>query len=320
MKFFLIAFVILFLLAVPMIAYICFRMAFYAPRKEKKDPDAIDIPKGKSYEPFREDMIRWTKEVRALPREHMTVESFDGLTLHANFYEYAPGAPLEIMFHGYRGSAERDLSGGVQRCFRLGRSVLMVDQRCSGLSCGNVITFGIREHRDCLVWAEYAAKRFPDRKIILTGISMGATTVMMTADKDLPGNIIGILADCGFDAAENIIKKVIAGMGLPVKAAYFFVKLGARLFGRFDLEERTALEAVKNAKVPVIFFHGESDDFVPCEMSRALYEACGSRKKLVTVPGAGHGLSYPVAPEEYFAALREFFGPEASHPDMREEE
>lgn len=318
MKPLLIVFVILLLLAVPMIAYICFRMAFYAPRKEKKDPDAIDIPKGKSYEPFREDMIRWTKEVRALPREHMTIESFDGLTLHANFYEYAPGAPLEIMFHGYRGSAERDLSGGVQRCFRLGRSVLMVDQRCSGLSGGNVITFGIREHRDCLAWVEYAAKRFPDRKIILTGISMGATTVMMTADKDLPGNIIGILADCGFDAAENIIKKVIAGMGLPVKAAYFFVKLGARLFGRFDLEEWTALEAVKNAKVPVIFFHGESDDFVPCEMSRALYEACGSRKKLVTVPGAGHGLSYPVAPEEYFAALREFFGPEASHMDMRE--
>ena len=52
----------------------------------------------------------------------------------------------------------------------------------------------------------------------------------------------------------------------------------------------------------------ESDDFVPCEMSRICYEACSSQKKqLVTVPGAGHGLSYPVDPDGYLGALREFF-------------
>lgn len=93
---------------------------------------------------------------------------------------------------------------------------------------------------------------------------------------------------------------------------YPLVKLGARIFGKFNLEEVTPLEAVKRATVPIIFFHGENDDFVPCQMSRELYEACTSRKKLVTVPEAGHGLSYPVQPQAYLSALREFFGPEAS--------
>lgn len=314
MKLFLIISGILLFLAaaVLLIAYICFRMAFFAVRKEKIDPEYIDLPAGKAYEPYHEAMTRWTKELRALPKEHVTVRSFDGLTLHGDFYEYAPGAPMEIMFHGYRGTAERDLSGGVHRAFSLGRSVLLVDQRCSGQSEGNVITFGIREHRDCLVWAAFAAKRFPDRKIILTGISMGASTVLLTADKDLPANVIGILADCGFNSAKDIIQKVIGQMKLP-RISYVFVKLGAKLFGHFDPDETSPEEAVKHAKVPVIFYHGEGDDFVPCEMSRVLYEACSSRKKLVTVPGAGHGLSFPAAPERYLETLRDFFGPEASY-------
>ena len=79
-----------------------------------------------------------------------------------------------------------------------------------------------------------------------------------------------------------------------------------------DTPQITPLEAVKRATVPVIFFHGEKDDFVPCQMSRELYEACASPKKLVTVPEAGHGLSYPVQPQVYLRALREFF-PEASN-------
>ena len=301
--------------AVLMISYICFRMAFLAIREPSKVSDAIDIPEGEIYEPYRPQMEAWTREVRAMPREHFTIQSFDGLSLHADFFEFAPGAPMEIMFHGYRGSAERDLSGGVQRCFLLGRSVLLVDQRTSSRSEGNVITFGIREYRDCLSWVDFAVQHFgPDVKILLTGISMGAATVTMAAGEPLPPNVFGVLADCGYTSPKAIIRKVIRDMGIPPALGYPFVKLGARLYGGFDLEENSPEEALKRATVPVIFYHGEADDFVPCDMSRTNYEACASRKALVTVPGAGHGLSYPVQPERYLQTLRDFFGPEASHP------
>lgn len=304
-------------LLVLLISYICFRIGFYVPDRKPVDPEKIDLPEGEIYEVFWDSMKKWTLETRALPHEDVSIRSFDGLTLYGKYFEFAPGAPIELMFHGYRGNAERDLSGGVQRCFKLGRSALIVDQRCSGRSEGNVISFGINEHRDCLAWVDFMLRRFgPEVRIILTGISMGATTVLIAGGTQLPENVIGILADCGFSSAKDIIQTVVRKMGLPPKLSYPFVKLGAKIFGHFDLEEVDAVTAVKNCKVPVIFFHGEEDDYVPCEMSRINYEACSARKELVLVPGAGHGLCYPVAPAAYLDALRDFFGPAASHPSM----
>ena len=293
--------------------YICYRIAFYAPPREPKPEGFIDLPPGKVYEPFYQQMTDWVLRARELAPKHFQITSFDGLRLHASYYEYAPGAPLEIMFHGYRGNAERDLPGGVQRCFACGRSALVVDQRCAGRSEGRTITFGIKECRDCLSWVDFTLEQLgTDVKIILTGISMGAATVLMAGGEKLPENVIGILADCGYSSPKAIIQTVIRRMGLPPRLSYPFVKLAARIFGGFDLEETSPVEAVKRCTVPVIFFHGQEDDFVPCDMSREIYEACASRKRLVTVPGAGHGLSFPVDRQRYLKEVADFFGPGAS--------
>ena len=147
----------------------------------------------------------------------------------------------------------------------------------------------------------------PDVKIILTGISMGASTVLMASDKNLPSNVVGILADCGFHSGREVICAVADSMHLPSKLLYPFVKLGARLFGRFDLEELTAVDSVRNCKIPVLFFHGADDDYVPSYMSQKNYDACRSRKKLIFIPGAGHGLSFPVDQDRYVAEMNAFF-------------
>ena len=205
-------------IAVLLIAYICYRITFFAPKRKPLLGDQIDIPEGDIYEPWRPYMEKWAKEVRAMPYEEFCITSHDGLKLYAKYYEYAPGAPIEIMFHGYRGSAERDLNGGIQRCRSLGRSTLLVDQRCSGKSDGSTITFGILEHRDCLAWVDFAIRHFgPDVKLLLTGISMGASTVLMAAGQPLPPNVIGVLADCGYTSAREIIQKCAADMKLPGK-------------------------------------------------------------------------------------------------------
>lgn len=300
--------VIFLLLLTLLAAYICFRMVFYEPRKKKLSPEEISFPEGEIYEPYHPLMEKWILEARSYPHKDFYIQSHDGLRLHAKYFEYAPGAVTEIMFHGYRGSAERDLSGGIQRCFALGRNVLLVDQRTSCGSEGHVISFGINEHRDCLAWIDFAVKHFgPDVKLVLTGISMGASTVLMAAGKELPKNVVGVLADCGFSSAKEIICKCAKDQHYPVKLIYPFIKLGAKLFGHFDLEEYSPLEAMKTCKVPVIFFHGEDDDFVPCYMSRDIFELCPTPKKLVTVPGAGHGLVYLVDNEKYFQSVVDFF-------------
>jgi len=296
------------ILAVLLTAYICFRMAFYADRKPSTEE--YPIPEGEIYEPYRDRMVAWMKETRAMPHEDMQIQSFDRLTLRGTYYECIPGGPIELMFHGYRGNADRDLCGGVQRCFALERNTLIVDQRACGASDGNVITFGIHESDDCHRWIAHLIERFgEDVKIIITGISMGASTVMLAAGRELPRQVVGVLADCGYTSARDIIKVVIGKMKLPPKLAYPFVKLGARLFAHFDPDADSSVEAMSRCKVPVLLIHGEDDDFVPCDMSRRNFEACTAPKKLWTVPGAGHGLSILVDQQGYMRVLREFFDP-----------
>lgn len=298
-------------------AYICFYITFFVPKKKyrmtREDVDHLltaepQIPKGEIYEVFREDMVGWIHAIRAMNPRQVSITSHDGLTLRGRFYEYAPGAPVEILFHGYRGCAERDLNGGVFRCAALGHSALLVDHRGSGTSDGNIITFGVLETEDCLRWINFVRGHIhPHADIFLGGVSMGAATVMMASGRELPENVKGILADCGYSSAKEIIKKVVREMKLPADLLYPFIKLGARIFGHFDLDATPPIEAVKHARVPMIFLHGNTDDFVPCDMSRRCCEACAAPKRFVEIEGAGHGLAYPVDPEGYVEAVREFY-------------
>lgn len=291
-------------------AYICYLRVFYNGNKVK-NVEEFSIPEGEIYQPFREKMINWIKQKRALPHTKVSVTSFDGLTLYGEFFEYAPGAPIELMFHGYRGNAERDLSGGIFRCRQLGHSTLLVDHRAAGKSQGHVTGFGITECRDCLDWIDFIINNIdPNAKIILTGVSMGAATVTLAAGHELPDNVIGVLADCGYTSAREIICKVIDEMKLPSRLLYPFVRLGGKIFGHFDPDADSPIAAAARSRVPIIFIHGDADAFVPCDMSRRNFEACASPvKKFVAIGGAGHGLAYSTAPEDYLAALREFFGP-----------
>ncbi|MBE7086003.1 MAG: alpha/beta hydrolase [Clostridiales bacterium] len=289
------------------IAFYCFMRVFYSPKRQPVGEDEYPIPDGEIYEEYREQMTEWTKAIRAMPHEEMSIQSFDGLTLRGNYYEYAKGAPIEILFHGYQGYAERDLCAAVERCFALGRSVILVNQRSSGTSDGRVITFGIRERKDCVAWTRYVSNRFgKDIKIMIGGVSMGAATVLMAADEDLPENVVCIMGDCGYTSAQDIIKKIIKEMRLPADMVYPFVKLGAKIFGGFNLDETSPIQAVQKSKKPVILLHGDTDAFVPYEMSERIYKACTSQKKLVKIEGAGHGLAYPKNPEKYLQGLRDF--------------
>lgn len=289
------------------ISYVCFLMVFKTAKRKPLSKDEYDLPPGEIYEKFHPQMKAWVDSIRSMNRERVEITSFDGLTLRGYYYEYSPNSPLELIFHGYGGNAERDLSGGVERCFALGRSVILIDQRGAGESDGNVCSFGINERRDCLKWIEFASNKFgKERSIIIGGVSMGAATVMMASGEELPDNVVCVMADCGYSSSKEIIKKVIKDMHLSPSFFYPFIKLGGRIFGHFDLEESSPIEAVARSKTPIVFIHGDNDDFVPHYMSEACFNACVSQKKLVTIEGAGHGLAYPVNPQKYVGSLADF--------------
>ena len=296
-------------------AAICYFKVFYSPKRKKRADDDYDLPPGDEYKPFYPQMIEWTKQCRATPYKNVEIVSFDGLTIRGRYYECKPDSTIEIMMHGYQGNLERDLSGGIFRALNIGHSVLVYDHRGNGKSDGNTLTFGINESRDCRKWIDFVINEInKDAKIILSGVSMGGATAMITSGyDDLPPNVVGIVADCGYTSAKDIIKKVIKDMKLPPDLLYPFVKLGARIFGRFDIDEFSPIDQVKKSKIPTIFVHGDADDFVPLEMSERNFEVCSAAKKeLYIVNGAAHGLAYIIAGDDYLAKLTEFFHGENS--------
>lgn len=245
----------------------------------------------------------------AEPFEKVTITSHDGLQLQGRYYHYADGAPLEIMCHGYKGNAIRDFCGNWQVAKADGRNVLLIDQRCHGGSGGHTITFGILERKDVLNWIHWANDRFGTVPVMLSGVSMGAATVLMVSGMDLPDNVKAVVADCPYDAPSNIIKKVLGqDMGMPVGIVYPLIRFGGMVYGRFNLNAFSPLEAVQKTSLPILLIHGDDDRFVPYPMSENIRAAAPEKITFHTVPGAGHALNYMTDPATYEAVLREFTG------------
>jgi fermentation-respiration switch protein FrsA (DUF1100 family) len=253
-------------------------------------------------------MLQLIAALDARPFETVSITSHDGLRLTGRYYHTADGAPLDIAFHGYHGHALRDFCGGSCISFAQGHNLLLVDQRAHGDSEGNTITFGVKEKYDCIDWVHFVISRFGnDVKILLGGVSMGASTVLMASGlAELPPQVKAITGDCGYSSPEAILRKVSRDRKIPDALGYPFLRLGAKLFGGFSLADGGAVEAVKHSRVPIMIMHGEADDFVPYSMALEIFEACPGEKRLLSIPCAGHGLSYFFDTETYSREVGDF--------------
>lgn len=311
------------------IARYAYNIAFKAPKRRNfRD---YTLPTEEQYVPHHTTMKRCMDRLIEIPYEEITVTSFDGLKLFGRYYDASPegiscecsadsttdtcnimhstnqtSAPIHILFHGYKSNPYMDGCGGSGLVTELGHRFIVVDQRSHGESEGNTITFGINERRDCLTWVNYCIGKFGmDTPIILWGLSMGAATVLMASDLNLPANVKGIIADSPFSAPCEIIKKVCKDMHYPPTLLYPFVKLGATLYGHFDLEECSAYQSLANTKTPILLFHGDDDRFVPHEMSVTLSKL-SPMVTFVSIPKAGHGLCYMTEAQTYHDSAIKF--------------
>ncbi|MBQ8350918.1 MAG: alpha/beta hydrolase [Clostridia bacterium] len=258
---------------------------------------------------YRASVEKTLATVEAMPYEPLRIRSHDGLSLFGRLYSVENAIGTVVLFHGYRSYGENDFSGIFSYYMQERRChVLLVDQRAHGESEGKYITFGIHERRDCVAWATYLAERFgASHKIVLDGMSMGAATVMMASAEALPRSVVGIIADCGYSTPVDILCHVGRRMRLPLPLIMPGVMWLCRVLAHFDPYETSAMAAVAQSPLPKLFVHGTADDFVPYEMGERLFAAAGGEKKMVSVEGADHGMSFLVSPEQVLAALTEFF-------------
>lgn len=214
-----------------------------------------------------------------------------------------------IAMHGWRSGWSNDFGLVADFWQASGCSVLYAEQRGQGDSGGAYMGFGMLERYDCLAWARWAAEETGNRlPMYLVGLSMGATTVLMCADMELPMCVRGILADCGFTSAGDIWEHV-ARSQLKLPYGLYGPAAEALCKKRIDMDPRACSteKTLAGAKVPVLLIHGTEDAFVPVEMTYRNYQACTAPKGLLIVPGAEHAMSYCTDPQRYQAAVLKFW-------------
>lgn len=249
---------------------------------------------------------------RLAERENETVKIIchDGAVLAGHWFPCENAKRVVIAMHGWRSTWYTDFGMIADFLEKNDCSVLYAEQRGQNNSGGDYMGFGLIERYDCLDWINWVTDRCGDKlPVYLSGVSMGATTVLMTAGLDLPDNVHGIVADCGFTSPDAIWKHVFHNnLHLPYGVCGAIANNLCRKKIHFRAEEYSTVDALQETSVPILLIHGTDDHFVPVEMTYENYKACNAPKKLFIVPGADHSMSYYVDKNGYEAAVKEFWG------------
>lgn len=239
--------------------------------------------------------------------EDKYIRSSDGLKLHG--YEVKNKKKTSnwvIVVHGYT-SEGKQISSLAKPFYDMGYNLLIPDLRGHGKSEGDYIGMGWDDRLDIIKWIDHIIEEDKDANIILHGISMGAATVMMASGENLPSNVKAIIEDCGYtsiwDEFSYQLKALFKLPSFPVMNAASIV---SKIRAGYWLGEGSAIKQVAKSKVPMLFIHGDSDDFVPYFMLDELYNAANCEKEKLVIKGAGHAKAATTNPELYWDTIKKF--------------
>lgn len=134
---------------------------------------------------------------------------------------------------------------------------------------------------------------------------MGGATVLMTSGLKLPKNVKAIIADCAFTSAYDVFSHILKrDYHIPKFPIMNLTERMTQKKAGYGYNEVSTLNEVAKTEIPILFIHGEVDDFVPIWMSEKNYEACNSEKELLIIKNADHAESYYTDTETYENALK----------------
>ena len=187
-------------------------------------------------------------------------------------------------------------------------NVLFPDLQYHGYSEGDHIQMGWYDRLDVEKWIEVAHGIFNDDFMVLHGVSMGAATVMMTSGDPLPEYVRAFVEDCGY---ASVIKQFNNNR----KQSFWFIppdvlqsaSLVTKKNYGWGFWEASSVKQLAKCDRPMLFIHGDADDFVPFKHLQINYDAkVNGYKEMWVAHGAVHANSYAKYPEEYTRRVREF--------------
>ena len=242
-----------------------------------------------------EDWIENTKSKK------VEVIANDNITLRGTeYFTTEKSNKWVIILHGYHSSPDSVISIG-RHFAEENYNVLIPSMRASNESEGKYIGMGWLDKEDLKCWIDLIINENKDAKIVLHGSSMGGATVLMASGENLPNNIKAIVEDSGYTSVWDIFdSEAKARFNLPSFPILNMFQIVANVRAKYDIKEASALEQVKKARIPILFIHGENDDFVPEYMCEELYNATTTKKEKLIVKGAGHTEARYKEPENYY--------------------
>ncbi len=237
---------------------------------------------------------------------YVTHRNREDMRLRAWFVPKTGSHRYAVICHGYGGCGQQ-MQRLAKPFYDMGFNILLPDARAHGGSDGKMIGMGWPERRDIVEWIYEILKRDAEAEIVLSGASMGAATVMMTAGEVLPEQVKLVIEDGGYTSAWAQFKISMPPIChvppyplLPLASLLSWKRAGYRF------RRASALEQVRRCRIPILFIHGEADALVPYSMALQLYGAATCAKQLLLVPEAGHCESAEKAPELYWNTIRGF--------------
>lgn len=238
------------------------------------------------------------------------VVGFNQARVHA---VYAPAIRPEqangtaVIIHGYGDNYLVFLY--LARMYRdeLNYNILMPDLQYHGYSEGNSIQMGWLDRFDILNWINVAYSLFPNDFMVLHGVSMGAATVMMTSGENLPEYVKCFIEDCGYASVRKQFKKELKEMGpIPTDLLNSASIVTHQKYGWY-FKEADSTKQLAKCERPMLFIHGDADDFVPFEDMWICYNAKKKGyKEYWVAEGAVHANSYAKYPEVYTHKVSNF--------------
>ncbi|MDD7383060.1 MAG: alpha/beta hydrolase [Peptoniphilaceae bacterium] len=243
-----------------------------------------------------------------IKKEEVSVKTKDNINLFSTVYTQNTKRKHDwvIFVHGYASSRNSNTSKNIVSIYlKNGFQVVSVDNRGHGKSGGNYITMGYKDKDDIKLWVKYIKERDKNSKIALHGISMGASTVMM-ASGDIK-DVYAIVEDCGYTSVWDEMKSELKyHYNLPAFPALYIANITAKIRAKTDFKKASSINSLNKTNIPMLFIHGDKDNFVPFEMLEKNYNAHNGKKEKLIIKGAGHAQSYLLEPEKYWKKVFDF--------------
>jgi pimeloyl-ACP methyl ester carboxylesterase len=202
-----------------------------------------------------------------------------------------PARGTVLLLHGYLQTREFLVPWAV-RLAEAGYRCVLVDLRGHGASTGKHISFGAFESRDLAQLLDDLQRRGWDvSRVGILGVSYGASVGMVTAGQD--PRVAAVVALQPFASAERAVPELMRGAfsvharGISDRQFASAYLKEAKIAG-FDWAAADIPAALKRTRAPVLFIHGERDDWVSPAHSRELLQYAPAGSRLITRPRETH--------------------------------